>query len=267
MNFIESNEIYKKLTDTEIQLYNFNGLDIPFNPKWKRIGVNLSGGADSSCLLALLGNIISKNNINCEVHIITHIRCWNTRPWQAPIALDVYTKFLQLFPSIKFVRHTNYIPPELEWGAIGPITLDEERRPRSGDQICVGSFNNYITTKEQLDAVYNATSQNPIGKNFPGGMENRNKLAADGVLKDLILQKDDFCVCHPFRFVEKSWIVSQYKIMGLMDLYNTTRSCEGNITHPNISKQVKKYKFGDYVPLCGECFWCLERSWAEEQNE
>lgn len=80
MNFIESNEIYKKLTDTEIQLYNFNGLDIPFNPKWKRIGVNLSGGADSSCLLALLGNIISKNNINCEVHIITHIRCWNTRP-------------------------------------------------------------------------------------------------------------------------------------------------------------------------------------------
>ena len=107
MTFEDSNKIYTQLTSTDIKLYRFNGLDIPFNPSWKRIGINLSGGADSSCLLAILSSIITDHKIDCEVHIITHIRCWNTRPWQGPIAVDVYTEFLKLFPKVKFFRHTN----------------------------------------------------------------------------------------------------------------------------------------------------------------
>jgi hypothetical protein len=65
---------------------------------------------------------------------------------------------------------------------------------------------------------------------------------------------------HPFRFVEKSWIVEQYYKLELEELLNSTRSCEGVV--PGVD--YKTYKPYQYVPVCGECFWCKEREWAIE---
>jgi hypothetical protein len=260
IDFIESNKIYSSITSNTVQLYHYNGLDIPFDPNWKRVGINLSGGADSACLLLLLCDIITKNKFNCDIHVITHIRCYTTRPWQGPIAKDLYDKFVQEFLHINFYRHTNFIPPELEWGMLGPITTDEDGRPRSGDQICVGSFNNYVTQKENLDAVFNATSANPKDTNWPGAMKNREKPASEGVLKDLFLQKDQYTICHPFRFVDKRWIIAQYYLTNKIDFYQMTRSCEGDITHNNL----KHYNNHKNMNLCGDCWWCKERAWAED---
>ena len=54
-------------------------LALYLNKSWKRIGVSLSGGADS----ALLAYLICKNvTINTDIHITSQIRCWRTRPWQ-----------------------------------------------------------------------------------------------------------------------------------------------------------------------------------------
>ena len=69
--FEDSNAIYGKLneieqsiaTKHEIQLFRFNGLDIPFSKHWKKVGINLSGGADSACLTYLLCKIITENNL------------------------------------------------------------------------------------------------------------------------------------------------------------------------------------------------------------
>lgn len=272
MNFKDNNAIYEQLDpESEIELFRFNGLDIPFNKKWKRIGINLSGGADSSCLLTLICNIILKNKLKCQIHVISHVRCYNTRPWQGPIALDVYEKFVKdYYPSISFVRHTNFIPPELEWGVLGPITQDEDGRSRSGDQICVGSFNNYIIFKEKIDVVYNATSANPEGSSWIGGMSNREKPASEGVLKDLVMQKEKYTICHPFRFVDKSYILAQYHLFDKLDLYNMTRSCEGDLSDPKIKEVVpnlQSYDPSDHtvdiLPKCGHCWWCKEREWAE----
>ena len=272
MNFEVSNKIYEQLDPTlGINLYQFNGLDIPFNPEWTRIGINLSGGADSSCLLTLLCKIILDNKLKCQIHVISHVRCYNTRPWQGPIALDVYEKFVKdYYPSISFVRHTNFIPPELEWGVIGPITKDDDGRPRSGDQICVGSFNNYIIFKEKLDVVYNATSANPPDTGWVGGMKNREKPAEEGILKDLVINKNGHIICHPFRFADKSYILSQYHTFNKLDLYNMTRSCEGDINDSKIKEVVGTLETYDpamhtidVIPKCGHCWWCLERDWAE----
>lgn len=273
IDFSTSNRIYDQLQeDSGIKLYRFDGLDIPFNPSWKKIGMNLSGGADSSCLLTLLSKIITDNNFNVEVHVISHIRCWNERPWQGPIALDVFKKFVKDYPSIKFYRHTNYIPPELEWGVIGPITTDETGRPRSGDQICVGSFNKYIAYREKFDAIFNATSANPTEVSWEGGMKNREKSASEGVLSDLVLLKKNQALCHPFRFVDKSWIVAEYHRLDKLDLYNLTRSCEGDINHKTIKSVVTDLESYDpaihtveTLPTCGDCWWCKERSWAESK--
>jgi len=55
----------------------------------------------------------------------------------------------------------------------------------------------------------------------------------------------------------------------LLDLYNTTRSCEGDINHHDNVKEAcghfKDYKEGMHIPICGQCWWCEERSWAEKQ--
>jgi hypothetical protein len=268
IDFSVSNKIYENLdSNTGIKLYRFDGLDIPLNPNWKKIGINLSGGADSSCLLGILCKIIEEHNPDCEVHVITHHRCWNVRPWQASIALAVYEKFKEKFPNITFFRHKNYIPPELEWGVLGPITKDTTGRDKSGDQIIVASFNEYTMYNENLNAIYNATSRNP-DVDFPHKMMNREKPPEEGVIKDLIFPKQKGHILIPFKFVRKDWIVAEYYRLGLEDIYQITRSCEGNLGHKtssHIAAKLEDYKPGMYIPICGECFWCLEREWAESK--
>jgi hypothetical protein len=270
-DFTISNSIYNQLPlDSDIQLFRVDGLDIPFNLQWRKIGINLSGGADSALLLTVLCKIIADNKIDCDVHAISHVRCWDSRPWQGPIALDVYNKFVADYPTIKFERHTNYIPPELEWGVLGPITTDDKGRQRSGDQIAVGSFNKYIMFKEKFDSVFNATSANPAGSNWIGGMKDREKPASEGTLEDLVMIKKQHSMCHPFRFVDKSWIVRQYHKLGKLDLYNMTRSCEGDLGNkdikavvPNLESYDPALHTIDKLPKCGECWWCKEREWAD----
>ena len=82
--FSTSNALYT-LLDTvypkknhNITWHTISGLDIPFSTSWKTIGINVSGGADSSCLAMLLGKIITENNYDCKIHFITFTRCWNS---------------------------------------------------------------------------------------------------------------------------------------------------------------------------------------------
>jgi len=250
----------------DITLHNIYGLDIPFSTEWRNIGINLSGGADSACLAMLLGKIIKENNYDCKIHTITFLRCWNTRPWQEPIGNDVYNALKDMYPGIIVSRHENYIPPELEWGVSGPI-IDG----RSGDQIEGSSFNTYISYKLKFDAVFNATSKNPDGPGFENRLLKRDKNAEDGILSDVLFINNGTYIIHPFRFVQKDWILAQYHMHGKVDLLNTTRSCEGDINDGNTINAViptlEDYKPGMYVPQCGHCFWCLERNWATDKLE
>jgi hypothetical protein len=66
---------------------------------------------------------------------------------------------------------------------------------------------------------------------------------------------------HPLRFVEKDWVVQQYMTQNIQDLFDITRSCEGEIQGINHTNYVSN----QYVPECGECFWCKERKWAIEK--
>lgn len=271
--FEDSNNLYRDLSEPnqlvakeyDMKLYRFSGLDIPWSPRWKKIAVNLSGGADSCCLTVLLCKIIEKYQYDCKIDIITHVRCWTTRPWQQPISLMVYDKLKEMYPNIIDKRHENFIAPELEHGVTGYIYTDPKfNKEHSGDQLQVSSFNAYCGFKNKFDAIFNATSLNPPGTDFPKKMMDREKTAKEGVTSDLIIFDGGF-LCHPFRFVDKSWIIAQYYKYKITDLLKLTRSCEGDVTHPVIKDVVSNYK--DYtpgmdVPECGSCFWCLERNWA-----
>jgi hypothetical protein len=260
--FKTNNSYYNDLPENIIK-QNFNGLTLAFDSAWKRIGVNLSGGADSAILTVLLCKLIEQNSLNTKIDIITYQRCWETRPWQGYISIQVFDKIKNMYPNIIQNRYTTYIPPELEHGVSGPI-IDG----RSGDQIIVGSFNKFAAWEYNLDAVFNATSKNPDDLR-EDRMTNRDKDAEDGNIFDLWLhsKKVNAVFAHPFKFVKKDWIVAQYELYNLLDLYYTTRSCEGDIAHDkkinDVYKHFKDYKEGMQIPLCNECWWCEERAWAE----
>jgi hypothetical protein len=241
-------------------LHDIEGVYLPLDPTWKSIGVSLSGGADSALLTYLLCDLIKHNNYDIKVHVISHIRCWKTRPWQKYNGIDVYNWLTNKFNNVQFKRHENFLPPDFEWGTKGPSIIDEYGKLNSGDIIEIRAFAEYVGHTEHLDAYYNAVTRNPKLV-LEGAMDIRNIEPTVDNLSKMITTHMGRVSSHPFRFVDKSWIYHQYKRLDILDLYNTTRSCEGEFENINY----KTYTPGQYVPVCGKCFWCNERTWAEEQ--
>jgi hypothetical protein len=239
-----------------------NGLYIPFNLSWKNIGISVSGGADSALLSFILCKLIDENKTNTTVHILSNIRGWKTKPWQRYNSLDVYNFLTKKFPNIQFKRHENFIPPDLEWGNIGPTILDEYNKLCSGDIIEIRAFAEYIGYNENFDAYYNAVTKNPTIR-FDNEMEKRNIDLNIDTFYLTITKHMDKIVSHPFRFVDKSWIIKQYKFYNILELLKITRSCEGEFSDIDYTNYIP----GQYVPTCNECFWCKERNWAILENE
>jgi hypothetical protein len=199
---------------------------------------------------------------NVTIHIINHIRMWKTRPWQQYDADRVYNWLFQRFYHTEFKRHTNFIAPDVEYGNIGPIINDEYGKMVSGDNAQQRSYAEFICHKNNIDAYYNAVTRNPKGVDL-GGMKERDIDPTDDNKYLEYMVHMGRVASHPFRFVDKSWIVTQYKKLDIMDLFDITRSCEGEFE----DIEYTTYRPGQYVPTCGECFWCKEREWAVEQSK
>jgi 7-cyano-7-deazaguanine synthase in queuosine biosynthesis len=240
--------------------YDIDGVRIPFNNNWNSVAISVSGGADSALLAYLICNLAKDTNVT--IHIINHVRMWKTRPWQQEDAENVYNWLFQEFHYAKFVRHINFIAPELEYGNIGPTLTDEYGKAVSGDNIQQRAYAEFICHKHNIDAYFNAVTCNPKFVEFKGMSERNVKPSEDNKHLEFMIHMDRIA-SHPFRFVDKSWVLKQYKRLRIEELFNRTRSCEGefeNITY-------KTYTPGQYVPTCGTCFWCKEREWAIEQNK
>jgi hypothetical protein len=234
-------------------------INIPFESSWKSVAISVSGGADSA-LLAYL--VCEQAPDNFSIHVISHVRMWKTRPWQQWDSSSVF-KWLELrFPNLKFERHTNFIAPDLEYGNIGPNLTDEYGKKVSGDNIQQRAYAEYICKKHNIDAYYNGVTRNPRLAVF-NGMAERDVEKSDDNKHLEIMQHLGVWAIHPFRFTDKSTIVKMYKHRDIMDLFNITRSCEGEFGGINYTT----YTPGQYVPVCGECFWCKERAWAIEQSK
>lgn len=241
-------------------MHTIDGVDIPFSPSWNKVSISLSGGADSALLAYLICQMATQPNF--EVHVISHIRMWKTKPWQGHDSVNVYNWLVKHFPNIKFKRHTNFISPELEWGNVGPTITDEYGKLVSGDILELRAFAEYVCHHYDIDAYYNAVTRNPRDVDFQG-MPSRDIDPTEDNTHLAIMEHMNRLACHPFRFIEKDWVMKQYRRLNISDLLKLTRSCEGefsNITYKN-------YIAGQSVPLCGECFWCKERAWAIEQSK
>lgn len=271
-------ELYKDNGWNEF-IFTSRGIPIPFNDKWKKIGFNISGGADSAILFYNVAKHIEEKKLDIELHTVSHIRCWKTRPWQKHIRLEVIRKLKEKFPGLKVIEHENYIAPEIEMGAVGSI-IPHNGKMKSGDQLSNSSYSEYIAFNNNFDAFYCGTTSNPVhlyDKKF-GGAENRNVADAAIIYSNMI--NGGIIHIRPFLYLTKDLIIGDYFNYGLTDLLNTTRSCEQD--DPNILAELSRsqgivnslvknnfkdawrhYKSGDIVPICMDhCFWCVEREWA-----
>lgn len=237
-----------------------NQVNIPYDPEWKNVAISVSGGADSALLAYLVCELAYEHNTT--IHIINHVRCWKTKPWQQNDAYRVFQWLSQRFYHKVFKRHTNFIAPELEYGNIGPNLTDEYGKKVSGDNIQQRAYAEFICYKYNIDAYYNAVTHNPRGVNL-GGMVERDVERSEETKHLEIMKHMGVWASHPFRFVDKSWVVKQYKDRDIMSLFKITRSCEG--TFEGITYET--YSPKNIVPVCGTCFWCKEREWAIEQNK
>jgi hypothetical protein len=235
-------------------------INIPFDKNWKNIAISLSGGADSALLSFLVCSMITESDVT--IHIINHIRCWKTRPWQQNDATRVYNWLSNRFNNITFKRHTNFIPPELEYGSVGPNLTDEYGKKVSGDNIEKRSYAEFICFNEQCEVYYNGVTRNPPQAFFNRMIERDIEPTKENKHLEYTIHMG-IIASHPFRFVDKSWIMLKYKELDLQELLDITRSCEGEFKDLNY----KNYTPGQYVPICNNCFWCKERAWAIEQTK
>lgn len=227
--------------------------NIYLDPGWKKIGISISGGADSALLAFLICS-----NTDANIYFTNQIRLWKTRPWQEHVADQVIDWFQHRFTN-NFYLHRNLIPPELEWADKGPTIIDEYGKLKSGNQIILRAHNEYIAHKYALDALYGGVNQNP-DMPIPGSLADRDE---ENITIPPFFMHNGVAICHPFVHTKKDWIIKQYYEYGILDLLDLTRSCEGEFEGLDYTS----YSPGQFVPICSACFWCKERAWAIEQSK
>jgi len=218
---------------------------IDVDSKYSKIGISISGGADS----ALLAWMICKQS-RAQIHFVYQIRMWKTRPWQEYYADRVMRWFRYNFPH-EFVVHKNFVPPEMEEPHTDYIT-DEYGEQKPGNRIILRAHNEYIAHTQKLDAWYAGVTLNPP-VTLEGELDDRNTPSYE---KHKVIHGVN--VHHPFVDKAKDWVMRQYLDNNLHELLRLTRSCEGEFEGIDYTN----YRYGEDVYECGKCFWCRERKWG-----
>lgn len=252
------NKFYK---DADFELLNIDDYPIPFSDKWSKIGVKISGGADSACMTMLLASEIKRRGLRTKIVPVSFIRCWDNRPWQVDVQQDVLDILHEQFPDIISDR------PEYSFM---PSSIDGHVVPEMNNRTVFGitgyEFARYLVTRKGFNAVFNVTTAAP-----PVTLPQESEFVK-------ARQKtidDDFdmyggpgngnYVFTPMLLENKSWIIKQYIKNDWLDVLAITRSCEGDISKAEL-EQVREDGTYSSRPPCGECWWCQEREWAMQEN-
>lgn len=192
---------------------------------YSKIGIKISGGADSA-LLAYILALYKKYERNIDLIPITVINA--IKPHQHIFAQRV-VKFIEDKLDVKFEPHQ--IKPEL----VDPQRYGEEQ----------SVFVRSLRKQEIIETHFTGITENPdveLKTDYTGD-STRNKDLGSKPTRDLYS-------FHPFANINKKAIAELYEGYGLMDtLFPITRSCENSKIH-----------FTE--PHCGKCWWCLERRWG-----
>lgn len=186
------------------------------------IGINCSGGADSSLLLYIL----MKNSLDL-IHIFTLADDEKCRS-SAIISSKVIEKIIQLTGNSNIQHHVTYAKEQT-----------------------ILNVNKTVTFFENLNLIkvwYSGLTANPdkeIGDSF--GDNNSQYLIRNPLVKRNVINGSKIT---PFTNFNKKTVAKLYMELGIMDsIFPLTRSCES------------KHRL-NYLGHCGKCWWCKEREWG-----
>lgn len=238
-----------------------NGFPIHFNPQYKRIGVNFSGGGDSTVLLLILAEIIKQLKFDIKIVPLAVARWYDLVDENCnKMFEEVYLYLLKKYPEIIDPIVWGFLPPPFENTPIKNIVLPNNEigdafkwlseNDANADVLYFHYYNDWASIKYNIDAIYNATTVNPVIPNFIySGRPFRNPQHDLFDHVPFIFKPPHFknvLMASPFERIEKSWTTAQFFNFDVKELYEMTQSC-------HIFNGCNDFE---------SCFHCFERDWA-----
>ena len=190
-----------------------------------KVGLSMSGGADSSLLLYIL---LSNKKETLKVFTLASDLKGRT---SAKIAANVIDKCIELTGNNNVNHHVVYV--------------DEQNDEK------LFKLPYEMLSENKISMMYTAITANPpkeIADYFLTPIENSEQNKRDPSIHRPIVNG---VWCCPFYNIDKIKIAEMYKSLGLIDtLFPLTRSCELENPLPN------------FLGHCDNCWWCKERFWG-----
>jgi len=233
---------------TEMRLSDSFGqtLDFDIDPKYKKIGVNLSGGADSAILFYIVCDYLKQNDrTDTSVSVMSCANDLKHR-WNVRKAADVINFTIDRLDFNPIDTHYSYYRPKQElkyFYEVEKQLFAENRVDLVTRRINKKKKDVAIVENIQGDLVDLATDALPIRTS-----DNKPHLQTNPLGNSFYT---------PFINFDKRFVAAMYDHYGVRDtLFPLTRSCEA-IPDPRLGFDPAFEK-----EPCGECWWCLERKWA-----
>lgn len=233
-----------------------NGLPVCISKQAPAIGITFSGGADSTMLLYLLCRVITEFNLGTKIIATTTIRFWEDKIGTDYVSTKVMKYIKNLFPDIEIVHEFGFIPTALETTPLKNIAdlpegyfTDDEMNFANADLYASYAWNRYLANKYAVPFFYNGITMNPLHLTEEVNAPKHRMMKDQGEFEWVL--KRNFT--SPFKLINKDWVMAQYINFRLQDLAKLTKSC--NVAKLRITDGV--------IDACGECFFCHERAWAE----
>lgn len=211
-------------------------------PKYiSKIGIKISGGADSAIVCYMLAKYLQEERPNIQVFPITGVS--DTRPYNKIFAENILKKIEHL-TGFQFSKHY--------WMQ---VKTDSAQNYIKGQENIVDT----AIRKEGINCMFNGITSNPSKEDAP--ILYTGKLASkapvddrtrSSIKKPRFYYKKNFLDVKPLINTDKKGVAEHYIRNNLLDeLFPLTRSCELR-TH-------------DFSEHCKECWFCQERYWGFER--
>lgn len=210
-----------------------------------RLGLHLSGGADSALLLYML--CVYKINVRPEIELL-------------PLVFQVEEKNYQVKSTLQIIE----LITRLTGVKLQPIIFDPT--PQQDLEVVKKIETRHLFVKEIIDcnfngvtaSNFNVVTDNPLSfvcDDYNKKINNtdikllRSKQKMDTFFHRFKVNNKICFTYRPFVNIDKKEIYELYKTYDLLDnLFPLTRSCNELGRHT--------------ISHCGKCFWCFERFWG-----
>lgn len=189
-----------------------------------KVGIFLSGGADSALILYLLVKMADERNQDLKIYPITAYDV------STPEADSEYAANM-IIDCIRRMTETDRIYDAY----IHPIIQDDHHK-----YYYIKPALNYLRRKYGFYEYVFGTSQGMPDNERP--IDKKGTISGDDIIKTSETYDD---VLLPWAKVDKKFIAAQYDKFNLKELSDITNSCVTSSSEP-----------------CKECWWCKERYWA-----